>query len=65
LPIGVGQILIAGTMGFALLLKAQARGRPLLAARVVGSVSSLVLVLALATHGVTGAVWGWRWQEDS
>jgi O-antigen/teichoic acid export membrane protein len=59
LPIGVGQILIAGTMGFALLLKAQARGKALLAARVVGSVSSLVLVLSLAaTHGVTGAAWG-------
>jgi O-antigen/teichoic acid export membrane protein len=59
LPIGVGQILIAGTMGFALLLKAQARGKALLAARIVGSVSSLVLVLSLAaTHGVTGAAWG-------
>ena len=59
LPIGVGQILIAGTIGFALLLKAQARGRALLAARVVGSVSSLVLVLSLAaTHGVIGAAWG-------
>jgi O-antigen/teichoic acid export membrane protein len=59
LPIGVGQILIAGTMGFDLLLKAQARGRALLAARVVGSVSSLVLVISFAaTHGVTGAAWG-------
>jgi O-antigen/teichoic acid export membrane protein len=59
LPTGIGQMLIAGTMGLALLLKAQARGRALLAARVVGSVSSLVLVLALATtHGVTGAAWG-------
>jgi O-antigen/teichoic acid export membrane protein len=59
LPIGVGQILIAGTMGFALLLKAQARGRALLAARVVGSVASLVLVLFLAAgHGVAGAAWG-------
>jgi O-antigen/teichoic acid export membrane protein len=59
LPIGVGQILIAGTMGFALLLKAQARGKALLAARVVGSVSSLVFVLSLAaTNGVTGAAWG-------
>jgi O-antigen/teichoic acid export membrane protein len=59
LPTGVGQMLIAGTMGLALLLIAQARGRALLAARVIGSVSSLVLVLALAvTHGVTGAAWG-------
>jgi O-antigen/teichoic acid export membrane protein len=59
LPTGIGQMLIAGTMGLALLLKAQARGKALLAARVVGSVSSLVLVLALAaTHGVTGAAWG-------
>jgi hypothetical protein len=58
-PIGVGQILTAaGTMGFALLLKAQAR-RTLLAARPVGSVLSLVLVLSrAATHGVTGAAWG-------
>jgi O-antigen/teichoic acid export membrane protein len=59
LPVGVSQILIAGTIGFALLLKAQARGTALLAARVVGSVSSLVLALSLAaSHGVTGAAWG-------
>jgi hypothetical protein len=42
LPIGIGQIFIAGTLGLSLLLKAQAWGRALLAARVVGSVSSLV-----------------------
>jgi O-antigen/teichoic acid export membrane protein len=59
LPVGVGQILVAGTMGFALLLKAQTRGKALLGARVVGAISSLILVLALAvTHGVTGAAWG-------
>jgi O-antigen/teichoic acid export membrane protein len=59
LPTGIGQILIASTMGLALLLKAQTRGTALLAARVVGSASSLVLVLALAvTYGVTGAAWG-------
>jgi O-antigen/teichoic acid export membrane protein len=59
LPVGVGQILIAGTMGFALLLKAQARGKALLGARVVGAMSGLILVVALAvTHGVTGAAWG-------
>ncbi len=59
IPIGVGQILIAGTTGLALLLKAQARGKAILAARVVGSVSSLVLVLPLAaTYGIIGAAWG-------
>jgi len=59
LPIGVYQIVVSGTMGCALLLKAQARGRALLVARVVGSVSTLVLVLSLATtHGITGAAWG-------
>jgi O-antigen/teichoic acid export membrane protein len=58
-PTGVGQILIAGTMGFALLLRAQSRGKALLAARLIGSISSLILVLGLAvTHGVTGAAWG-------
>jgi O-antigen/teichoic acid export membrane protein len=58
-PIGVGQILIAGTMGFALLLRAQSRGKALLAARLIGSISSLILVLGLAvTRGVTGAAWG-------
>jgi O-antigen/teichoic acid export membrane protein len=59
LPIGVYQIVVSATMGCALLLKAQARGRALLVARVVGSVSTLVLVLSLATtHGITGAAWG-------
>ena len=55
----MGQIVIAGTMGLALLLKAQARGKALLGARVVGAMSGLILVVALAvTHGVTGAAWG-------
>jgi O-antigen/teichoic acid export membrane protein len=59
LPIGIGQILIASTIGLALLLKARARGGALVAARVVGSASSLVLVTTLAvTHGITGAAWG-------
>jgi O-antigen/teichoic acid export membrane protein len=59
LPTGIGQILIGGTIGLALLLKAQARGKALLGARAVGSASSLVLVLPLAvTRGVTGAAWG-------
>jgi O-antigen/teichoic acid export membrane protein len=59
LPIGIGQVLLASTIGLALLLKARARGGALLAARVVGSASTLVLVLTLAvTHGITGAAWG-------
>ena len=59
LPIGIGQLLIASTIGLPLLLKAQARGGALLAARVFGSASSLVLALALAvTRGITGAAWG-------
>jgi O-antigen/teichoic acid export membrane protein len=59
IPVGVGQLLIAGTIGLALLLKAQARGKALLAARAVGSMSGLILVFALAvTYGITGAAWG-------
>jgi O-antigen/teichoic acid export membrane protein len=59
LPAGVGQILVAGTMGFALMLKAQSKGKSLLAARLLGSIPSLFLVLGLAlTYGVTGAAWG-------
>jgi O-antigen/teichoic acid export membrane protein len=59
LPIGVGQVLIASTIGLALLLKARARGGALLATRVVGSASSLVLVPTLAvTKGIAGAAWG-------
>ncbi len=59
IPVGVGQIFAAAAMGFALLLMAQARGKALLVARVVGSVSSLVLAIVLAgTKGVAGAAWG-------
>ncbi len=59
MPVGVSQIFVAATMGFALLLMARARGKALLVARVIGSVSSLILALVLAgTNGVTGAAWG-------
>ena len=58
-PIGVNQLLYAGAIGFSLLLKAQRRGRALVASRMLSSVSSLLLVLYLGSrYGVLGASWG-------
>jgi O-antigen/teichoic acid export membrane protein len=58
-PIGVSQLPIAATLGFVLLLKARGRGRGLLMARIIGSVSLFAVVLPLAySFGVLGAAWG-------
>jgi FkbM family methyltransferase len=58
-PLGAVQILAAAPVGFALLLKAQRRGRALVLARGVGLVASLSTVWALATvAGLRGAAWG-------
>jgi O-antigen/teichoic acid export membrane protein len=58
-PVGVGEVMLAGTLGFSLLMKAQGRGRAILTCRTVGSVSALTftIVLALAS-GIEGAAWG-------
>jgi O-antigen/teichoic acid export membrane protein len=59
LPVGVGQLLIASSVGFALLLKAQRRGKALLWTRVVGSAVAFGLASVLAvSYGVKGAAWG-------
>jgi O-antigen/teichoic acid export membrane protein len=58
-PIGIGQILVAPTVGFGLLLKAQGRGQAFLVGRIAGAVTNLALGFGLAlTHGVEGAAWG-------
>jgi O-antigen/teichoic acid export membrane protein len=58
-PIGVGQLLYAGAIGFSLLLKAERRGRALVGSRILSSVSSLLLLLYLGSrYGVMGASWG-------
>ena len=58
-PVAVGQLVVAFSLGFGLLLKAQRRGKALLWTRVVGSglVFGLSSVLA-AGIGVQGAAWG-------
>jgi hypothetical protein len=58
-PVGIGQILVAGTLGVSILMKAEGRGRVLLASRAVGSLSSLASAIGLAIpFGIEGAAWG-------
>jgi O-antigen/teichoic acid export membrane protein len=58
-PIGLGQVLLAPTIGFALLLRAQAKGAALLTGRLIGSIATLGLSLGFAvTWGILGAAWG-------
>jgi O-antigen/teichoic acid export membrane protein len=58
-PVGVGQLLVASTIGVALLLKAQRRGKALLIPRLGGSLGTFGLAAGLAaSYGVEGAAWG-------
>jgi O-antigen/teichoic acid export membrane protein len=58
-PVAVGQLLIASSLGFGLLLKAQRRGKALLWTRLVASVTAFGMSSALAVaYGVEGAAWG-------
>jgi hypothetical protein len=58
-PIGAKELLVAPTLGFTLLLKAQRRGGTLLSSRAVASLATLALGSGLAvTAGVVGAAWG-------
>ena len=58
-PFGVGQLFTIGSIGFALLLRVQSRGRAMFAGRAVGAVSGLGLGVAGAlAFQVSGAAWG-------
>jgi O-antigen/teichoic acid export membrane protein len=58
-PIGSWQIFTAAALGFTLLLSAAQRGRALLVAGVITSLSQLVLMTGLAwAYGLNGAAWG-------
>jgi O-antigen/teichoic acid export membrane protein len=58
-PIGAGQVMAAGAVGFVLLLKAEMRGATLFWARTWVSLLSLGLISWLAVVGGTfGAAWG-------
>jgi hypothetical protein len=58
-PIGLRELLVAPTLGFPLLLRAQGRGRALLAGQAIASVTTLTLGTTLALRdGVLGAAWG-------
>jgi O-antigen/teichoic acid export membrane protein len=58
-PVSVGQLVTATAIGFALLLKAQRRGRAVLLSDGAGWAVALGGVAALgASHGVVGATWG-------
>jgi Na+-driven multidrug efflux pump len=59
IPIGMAQLLYALAVGFALLLRADRRGRSLIVARAIGAGSTLALVWTFAAlNGLRGAAWG-------
>lgn len=59
LPLGVGQLLIAPTVGFTLLLLAERRGKALLLIQGLDSIVTLSVGLVLARmFGPVGAAWG-------
>jgi O-antigen/teichoic acid export membrane protein len=58
-PVGLGELAVAGTLGFSMLIKAERRGRAILVCRSVGSISALVFAVSLAyVSGIDGAAWG-------
>jgi O-antigen/teichoic acid export membrane protein len=58
-PVGLGQLAVAGTLGFSMLMKAQRRGRAFLICLSIGSLSALVFAVGLAVvSGIEGAAWG-------
>ena len=59
-PMGVWQLVATSALGFGILLQAQQRGKALLTAGVVGSLSGLFFISVLATaFGARGAAWGY------
>jgi O-antigen/teichoic acid export membrane protein len=57
--VAVLQLLLAGSLGFFLLLKAQGRGRVLVISRGISASFTVVLTITLAlASGLTAAVWG-------
>jgi O-antigen/teichoic acid export membrane protein len=58
-PVGVAQLLLAGSLGLSLLLKAEGRLRALLLSRLIPASATVVLAVALAfAGGITAATWG-------
>jgi O-antigen/teichoic acid export membrane protein len=58
LPIGLGQLLIAGALGSSLLLRVELRGRSIFVARMAGAVTSLAAVAPLSRlWGIEGAAY--------
>jgi O-antigen/teichoic acid export membrane protein len=58
-PVGLGELAVAGTLGFSMLIKAERRGRAILFCRSIGSLSALVFTVSLAfVSGIEGAAWG-------
>ena len=58
-PMAVTQLLATSALGFGILLQAEQRGKALLTAGVIGSLSGLLFVSVLATEfGARGAAWG-------
>lgn len=58
-PVGAAQVLIAGSLGLSLLVKAEGRMRALLFSRLIPAIATVVLAVALAfSGGITAATWG-------
>jgi O-antigen/teichoic acid export membrane protein len=57
IPVGVQQVLLAASLGFSVLARAEGRGRLLLVSMVIGAVATVALTLAIAPHGLTAALW--------
>ena len=57
IPIGVQQIVIASSVGFSVLARAEGRGKVLLVSTAIGAVATVTLTLAFAAYGLTAALW--------
>ena len=58
IPVGVRQLVLAAGIGFSMLAKAEGRGSVLVAARIVGATSTVVLVLLIAPRfGLMASLW--------
>lgn len=57
IPIGVQQLMLSAVVGFAVLARAEGRGRVALVSIMIGTVATVTLTVAVAPYGLTAALW--------